>query len=174
MPGMYLELFGQMKKQLGQLRTWFDAATKHAEAKKFDPNLFLQFRLAPDQFAFARQVQIACDTAKTAVKSLTGKDVPAHPDNEQSFAELDARVASVIGILDGLTAKELEGAATKSVSQPRWEGKWMPGSEYFLQHAVPNFYFHVAHCYALLRHNGVSLGKKDYLGALVRRDPPAP
>ena len=171
---MYLELFGQMKKQLGQLRTWLDIAAKHAEAKKFDSSIYLQFRLAPDQFPFVRQVQIACDTAKNAVKYLTGKDVPAHPDNEQSLAELATRISSVITILDGVTAKDLEGAATRSVSQPRWEGKWMPGSVYFLEHVVPNFFFHVTHTYALLRHNGVELGKKDYLGPIERRDPPAP
>jgi uncharacterized protein len=171
---MYFELFGQMNKQLGQLRTWLDIAGKHAEAKKFDSSLYLQFRLAPDQFPFVRQIQIACDTAKTAAKFLTGKDMPAHPDTEQTLAELGARITSVIGILDGLTAKDFDGAATRSVSQPRWEGKWMPGNEYFLQHALPNFYFHVTTCYALLRHNGVQLGKKDYLGPLVRRDPPAP
>jgi hypothetical protein len=171
---MYLELFGQMKKQLGQLRTWLDLAGKHAEAKKFDPNLFLTFRLAPDQFAFARQVQISCDTAKNAVKFLTGKDVPAYEDKEATLAELATRVTNTIAILDGLTAKDVEGAATRSVSQPRWEGKWMPGHTYFLEHVVPNFYFHVAHTYALLRHNGVELGKKDYLGPIERRDPPAP
>lgn len=171
---MYLEVFGQMKKQLGQLRTWLDLAGKHAAAKKFDGSLYLGFRLAPDQFPFGRQVQLACDTAKNAVKYLTGKDVPAHPDTETSLAELDARIASVIAILDGLTVKDLEGAATRSVSQPRWEGKWMPGGEYFLQHVLPNFFFHVTHCYALLRHNGVELGKKDYLGAIERRAPPAP
>src|SRR6476469_8103884 len=126
---MYFDLFGQMKKQLGQLRTWLELAAKHAEAKKFDPNLYLGFRLAPDQFPLARQVQIACDTAKNAMKFLTGKDVPAHPDTEQTLAELAARVTSVLGILDGLTANDFEGASTRSVSQPRWEGKWMPGAE---------------------------------------------
>ena len=171
---MYLELFGQMKKQLGQLQTWLELAGKHAEAMKFDPNLFLQFRLAPDQFPFVRQVQMSCDTAKNAVKFLTGKDVPAHADNEQSLAELSARLTSVIGILDGVTATDVEGAATRSVSQPRWEGKWMPGQAYFLEHVVPNFFFHVSHAYALLRHNGVNVGKKDYLGPIERRDPPAP
>ncbi len=171
---MYLELFGQMKKQLGQLQTWLELARKHAEAKKFDPDLFLSFRLAPDQFAFARQVQVSCDTAKHAVKFMTGKDVPAHADNEQTLAELKDRVGSVIKILDGVTAKDLEGAATRSVSQPRWEGKWMPGHTYFLEHVIPNFFFHVSHTYALLRHNGVNVGKKDYLGPIERRDPPAP
>lgn len=171
---MYFETFGQFKKQLGQLRTWLDLAKKHAETKKFESNVFLGFRLAPDQFPFARQVQLTCDTAKNAAKYLTGKDVPAHADTEATLDELAARVTSVIGILDGLTAKDFEGAATRTVSTPRWEGKWMTGGDYFMQHVLPNFYFHLSHCYALLRHNGVGLGKKDYLGALDRRDPPAP
>lgn len=168
---MYFETFQQIKKQLGQLKTWFDLATTHAEAKKFDPNLFVGFRLAPDQFAFARQVQIACDTAKTAAAMLTGKTAPTHADTETTLAELGARVASVIGYLDTFTAKDFEGAATRVITMPRWEGKVMSGSDYFLEHAVPNFFFHLTHCYALLRHNGVSLGKKDYLGKVNRRDP---
>jgi uncharacterized protein len=168
---MYFETIGQMKKQLGQLRTWLDIASKHAEAKKFDPNLFLEFRLAPDQFPFARQIQITCDTVKTATKSLTGKDAPTHPDTEKTIAELGARITSVITWLDGFSAKDFEGAATRVVTQPRWEGKVMSGADYFLEHAVPNFYFHLSHSYALLRHNGVPLGKKDYLGTINRRDP---
>jgi hypothetical protein len=128
MPRMYFETFGQMKKQLGQLRGWLEIATKHAEAKKFDPDLFLGFRLAPDQFAFARQVQIACDTAKTAAKFLTGKDAPAHPDTEKTLGELAARITSVIAYLDGFTKQDFEGAATRVVTQPRWEGKVMSGS----------------------------------------------
>ena len=155
---MYHEAFGQMKKQLGQLDKWLDAAVAHAKTKSFDPNLFVGFRLAPDQFAFVRQVQIACDTAKLGASRLTGKDAPA-------------RVATVIGDLDGLTAKDFEGAATRVVSMPRWEGKVMTGADYFLEHAQPNFFFHIAHTYAILRHNGVPIGKRDYLGAISLRAP---
>ena len=161
---MYYETVGQMKKQLGQLAKWLEAAGAHAAAKKFEPDLFLGFRLAPDQFAFARQVQIACDTAKVATKHLTGKDAPAHPDTEQTLGELGARIASTIAFLDSMSAKDFEGAATRVVTQPRWEGKVMTGADYFLEHAVPNFFFHLAHCYAILRHNGVPLGKANYLG----------
>jgi uncharacterized protein len=171
MPRMYYETFGQMKKQLGQLATWLDAAAAYAETKKFDPNLFLGFRLAPDQFAFARQVQISCDTVKNALKYLTGKDMPAHADTEQTLAELGARLKSAIAIVDGISEKDLEGAATRVVSQPRWEGKVMSGADYFREHVVPNFYFHLTTAYAILRHSGVPLGKKDYLGTLSRRDP---
>jgi hypothetical protein len=168
---MYYETVGQMKKQLGQLAKWLEAAAAHANAKKFEPDVFLGFRLAPDQFAFARQVQIACDTVKMATKHLTGKDAPVQEDNEKTLGELGARIANTIAYLDGFSAKDFEGAATRVITQPRWEGKVMSGADYFREHAVPNFYFHLTHCYALLRHNGVPLGKKDYLGALSRRDP---
>ena len=168
---MYYEAFVQMKKMLGQLDKWLDAAAAQAKTKSFDPNLFVGFRLAPDQFAFVRQVQVACDTAKLAAARLTGKDAPTHADTEQTLEELKARVAAVIGYLDALTAKDFDGAATRVVSMPRWEGKVMTGADYFLEHAQPNFFFHVSHAYAILRHNGVPLGKRDYLGAISLRAP---
>lgn len=168
---MYYEIFSQMKKQLGQIDSWFDAAVAQAKAKSFDPNVFVTARLAPDQFAFARQVQIACDTAKLGASRLTGKEAPSQPDTEQTLDELRARVRSVITYLDGLSEKDFEGAATRTVTQPRWEGKVMTGSAYFVEHVIPNFYFHLSHVYAILRHNGVSVGKRDYLGALSLREP---
>jgi hypothetical protein len=85
--------------------------------------------------------------------------------------ELRARVGSVIAYLEGLSAKDFEGAAARVVTQPRWEGKTMSGADYFLEHALPNFFFHVSHAYAILRHNGVSIGKRDYLGTLSLRAP---
>jgi len=168
---MYSETFRQMKKMLGQLDKWLDAAATHAASKSFDPNLYVGFRLAPDQFAFARQVQIACDTVKLAASRLGGKDAPSHPDTEQTLDELHARVRAVIAYLDGFSAKDFEGAATRTVTQPRWEGKVMTGADYFMEHAVPNFFFHLSHAYAILRHNGVSIGKRDYLGTLTQRTP---
>jgi len=168
---MYYQVFGQMKKMLGQLDKWLESAAAFAETKKFDANLFLGFRLAPDQFAFARQVQTACDTAKLAASRLSGKEAPAHADGEQTLEELRARVRSVIAYLDGFTANDFEAAATRSVTQPRWEGKTMTGADYFIEHAVPNFFFHLAHAYAILRHNGLGIGKRDYLGPLSLRAP---
>ncbi len=170
---MYHAMFLQMKKQLGQVDRWLQAAVAFAEAKKFDPNLFMTFRLAPDQFAFARQVQIACDTAKLGASRLTGKDAPTHADTEQSIEELRARLRSVIAYLDGLTPKDFESAATRVITQPRWEGKTMTGADYFLEHVVPNFYFHLTTTYALLRHNGVDIGKRDFLGTLTQKAPTA-
>jgi hypothetical protein len=168
---MHYAILCQMKKQLGQLDKWLEAAATFAQTKSFDPNLFLGFRLSPDQFAFARQVQTACDTAKLAASRLSGKDAPAHPDTEQTIDELRARVQTVVAYLNGFSAADFEGAATRVISQPRWAGKTMTGADYFLEHAVPNFYFHITHAYAILRHNGVGLGKSDYLGALTMSAP---
>jgi len=166
---MVYAIFSQMKKQLGQLDKWLEAAAADAKARSFDPNVFLGLRLAPDQFAFARQVQTACDTAKLGASRLTGKEAPSQPDTEQTLEELHARVRSVIAYLDTLSAKDFEGAAARVVTQPRWEGKVMSGSDYFVEHALPNFYFHLTHAFAILRHNGVNIGKRDYLGALSLR-----
>ena len=168
---MYTQTFDQFKKQLGQLDKWLGTATDHAKSKNFDPDVFLSLRLAPDQFPLTRQVQIACDTVKLAAGFLTGKPMPAQEDNEKTIAELQARVRSVIAILDGLTAKDFEGAATRVVSQPRWKGEWMTGADYFVEHVVPNFYFHLTTAYALLRQNGVPIGKRDFLGPLTQHPP---
>ncbi len=168
---MFYSFHCQMKKMLGQLAKWLDAAEAHAKAKGFDPDVLIEARLAPDQFAFARQVQSACDTAKLSAARLTGKDAPSHPDTEKTLEELRARVRGVIEYLDGVSESDYAAAATRVVSTPRWEGKIMLGSDYFMEHALPNFFFHVSHAYAILRHNGVAVGKRDYLGAQTRRDP---
>ncbi len=168
---MYQEFFGQMKKQLGQVDKWIDLAEAHATAKSFDANVLLSMRLAPDQFALSRQLQIVCDTAKLGASRITGKEAPAQPDTETTWEELRTRLRSVITYLDGFSAKDFEGLATRTVTQPRWEGKVMSTNDYFIEHVVPNFYFHLAHVYAILRHSGVSVGKRDYLGALSQRAP---
>jgi uncharacterized protein len=171
MRAMFYPLVLQMKKQLGQLDKWFDRAAEHAKAKSYDPNVLLSFRFAPDQFPFVRQVQIACDTAKLGVSRISGKDAPSHADTEQTVDEIRARVRTVIAYLDGFSAKDFEGAAERSITQPRWEGKTMTGHDYFVEHVVPNFFFHLAHVYAMLRHNGVPVGKRDYLGTLTQHAP---
>jgi uncharacterized protein len=166
---MYTQTFAQFKKQLGQLDAWLTTATEYARSKNFEPDVFAGLRLAPDQFPLSRQVQIACDTVKLSASYLTGKAVPPQEDNEKTIAELQARVRSIIALLDGFTAKDFEGAATRVVSQPRWKGEWMTGADYFVEHTVPNFYFHLTTAYAILRHNGVSVGKRDYLGKQSKR-----
>jgi hypothetical protein len=171
MRAMYYETFKQMKKMLGQLDKWLEAAEAYAKSKSFDSSVFAGLRLSPDQFAFGRQVQIACDTAKLAASRLTGKEAPSNPDTEQTVDELRARVATTLAYLDGFTAKDFEAAATRVITQPRWEGKTMTGADFFMEHAVPNFFFHLTHAYAILRHNGVGIGKRDYLGTLTQKAP---
>jgi uncharacterized protein len=168
---MYEDMFRQMKKTLGQIDHCLAAASEYAKTKPFDATILLGLRLAPDQFPLSRQVQIACDTAKLGASRLTGKEAPNQTDTEQSIDELRARVRSVIAYLDGFTGKDFEGTATRVITQPRWEGKTMTGHDYFFEHVVPNFFFHCGHVYALLRHNGVPLGKRDYLGALTQTLP---
>ncbi len=168
---MYYETFNQMKKQLGQLDKWLETAAAYAETKKFDSKNFLGLRLSVDQFPFSRQVQVACDTAKLGASRLTGKDAPNHPDTEETMDQLRARVKSVVEYLGGFTAKDFESAATRSITQPRWEGKTMTGADYFVEHVMPNFFFHLTTAYALLRHAGVGIGKRDYLGTLTQKAP---
>ena len=168
---MYHDILNQRKKQLSQMDKWLEAAVTHAESKKFDSAVYLTLRLAPDQFAFARQVQTACDTAKLAIARVTGKEAPSHPDTEATIAELRTRVAATVAYMDGFSAKDFEGASDRTVTQPRWEGKVMSTHDYLLEHAMPNFYFHLTHAFAILRHNGVNIGKRDYLGALTQRMP---
>lgn len=130
--------------------------------------VLLNSRLAPDQFSLIRQVQIACDTAKIGVARLTDNldTVPKHDDSETTLAELQARISSVLDYLATFKADDFANAATIHVSQPRWEGKYLTGYEFAIEHAIPNIYFHVTTAYAILRHNGVEIGKKDYLGAM--------
>ena len=168
---MYFVTFRQMSKHLGQLDKWLAAAGELAETKKFDAGNFMTLRLAPDQFAFARQVQTACDTAKLAASRLSGKDAPTFADTEQTMDELRTRIGAVRGWLETLGESDFDAAATRVITQPRWEGKVMTGADYFIEHAVPNFFFHLSHAYAILRHAGVSLGKRDFLGPLTQRMP---
>src|SRR5690348_18246890 len=109
---MYYETIREFRKILTQVDGWLDKAEAHAVQKKFDSKIYLGFRLSPDQFAFARQVQTACDTAKLAASRLSGKEAPSHPDTEQTLAELKTRVQAVVTYLDGFTQKDFEGAAT--------------------------------------------------------------
>jgi hypothetical protein len=156
----------QFTKMLHNLSKLFDQAALHAEAKKFDMAVLLQSRLAPDQFALVRQVQIACDTAKLGVARITGKDAPTHEDTEKTVAEVKTRIESVIAYLQSFNEKDFAGWEKRQVTTPRWSGKWITGEEYAVQHVIPNFYFHVTTAYSILRHNGVDIGKKNYLGEM--------
>ncbi|MEO6952650.1 MAG: DUF1993 domain-containing protein [Polyangia bacterium] len=160
--------FNQMKKQLGQLDKWLDAASAYADSKKCDSKAFAGLRLVVDQLPFSFQVQSACDTAKLGASRLTGKAAPSNADTELTIEELKARVRSTIEYLGTLGEKDFAEAATRSITQPRWEGKTMTGEDYFREHVQPNFFFHLTTAFAILRSNGVPLGKRDYLGQLTQ------
>lgn len=158
--------FVQFSKTLTNLDAWFDKAAAHAAARKFDPETLLLARLAPDQFALIRQIQTACDTAKLGASRLTGKPAPVHADTEKTIAEVRGRIAETVAYLRDFTEADFEGAEARVITTPRWEGKTLTGEQYAHQHAIPNFYFHVGMAYAILRHNGVDIGKRDYLGPM--------
>lgn len=163
----------QFTKMLQNLSACLDKAAGFADAKKIDGEVLLNSRLSPDQFHLLRQIQVACDTAKTCAARLTGKDAPAHEDNEKTLADAKSRIEKVVAHLQTYSQGDFAGAEERRVSQPRWAGKYLTGREFALQHAIPNFYFHVTTAYAILRHNGVELGKKDYLGPMPFKDPQA-
>lgn len=160
----------QFTKMLGNLSRILDKAEAHAEARKFSPDNYLNLRLAPDMFTFTRQVQIACDIGKFYAARMSGKDAPKHPDDETTFAQLKSRIESTLGFLNGFSPDDFAGVADVKVMLPRAEGKYMTGPDAAVQFSAPNFYFHVAMCYGLLRGAGVELGKGDFLGALPFRD----
>jgi hypothetical protein len=163
---MSLHVFvSEMRKLLGQLDSWLDKAAAHATAKKFDVNAFvLNTRLAPDMLPLAFQIRSACDHAKWAASRCAGKDAPSHADTEATVDELKKRIASVREYLGTFTAKDFEGAADRRITTPRWEGRSMSGSEYFVEYGQTNFFFHLTTAYAILRHSGVEIGKRDYIG----------
>ncbi|PKA10657.1 hypothetical protein CH372_18250 [Leptospira meyeri] len=154
------------KKGLGNLIKILEKAEIHSEAKKFPFENLLNSRLFPDQFQLTKQIQIACDTAKLGVARITGKEAPVHEDSEKNLNELKQRIQSVIQYLETYREEDFKSVKEIKVSQPRWEGKYLTGFEYLTQHAIPNFYFHITTAYAILRHNGIEIGKKDYLGEM--------
>jgi hypothetical protein len=154
-------------RMLGNLDAWLVKAEAHAQEKKFEASVYLAARLAPDMLPFTKQIQIACDGAKFGVARLAGVEAPKHDDTEASLADLRERVRQTIAFVQSVPAAQIDGTEAKDVTIPRRTGPMTLKGEFFLKHFVmPNFYFHVTTAYALLRHNGVELGKMDYLGAL--------
>ena len=153
-------------RMLGHIGHWLDKAEAHAAAKKFDSSVYLAARLAPDMLPFTRQIQIACDAAKFAVARLAGVEAPKFEDNEANFADLRERIRKTIDYVQSVPASKIDGTEDKDVTVPRRDGSLtVKGEVYLKAMAMPNFYFHVTMTYALLRHNGVDVGKIDYLGA---------
>lgn len=160
----------QPVKMLGNLDRWLGATIAYADRRKFDVNNLMKARLAPDQFAFDKQVQTACDNAKFFAARLAGKESwPQHPDTETTFEQLRARISNVVGYLETFKLEDFAGAEDRKITLPWMEGKWMRGDEYAAQFAIPNLYFHLTSAYAILRHNGVELGKRDYIGGVPMR-----
>lgn len=167
---MTYEFIPQFSKMLNNLSGLLEKAKTFAEQKKFDASNLLTARLAPDQFHFTRQVQIACDSAKAYAAKLTGKEAPKHEDKETTIPELQDRIRATIQFLETIKAEDFKGWETRQVTNPRREGKFLPGNEFAMEQAIPNFYFHMTTAYSILRHNGLEVGKKDYLGTLNYRD----
>ncbi len=151
-------------RMLRNLSAMLAKAEAHAKAKNFDPAVLLNDRLAPDMFTLTRQVQIATDHAKGAMARLAGKQPEVIPDTDTTIADLQARIAKVIAIVESITPAQLEGADKREISIkiPNQELKFS-GIDYLNGWALPNFYFHMTMAYAILRHNGVELGKRDFL-----------
>jgi len=152
-------------RQLNNLSTILGIAAAHAEEKKIEQSVFLNARLAPDMFPLSRQVQIACDSAKGGAALLAGIEAPSHADDESSFAELQARIAKTLAFLQGIGAAQIDGSEARTISLKRRDKETLfQGQAFLLDHVLPNFYFHLTTAYAILRHNGVAIGKRDFLG----------
>ncbi len=152
---------------LRNLSVILDKAQAHAEAKKIDPAVPGGLRLIADMLPLARQVQIACDTAKGAVARLAGVEIPSYADTEQTIPELKARIAKTLDFIESIPAAKVDGSEQREVvMKMRGQDTRLKGMQYLLGHAIPNFYFHVTTAYGILRANGVDIGKRDYIGAI--------
>ena len=150
---------------LGNLSNILDKAQAHVEAKKIDTATLTNYRLYPDMLPMQVQVQIACDTAKGVVARLAGIDIPVFEDNEKTLPDLKARVAKTIAFIQSITPAQVDGTEDKAIVTKRGDKEThYKGMQFLLGHATPNFYFHISMAYAILRHNGVEIGKRDFLG----------
>lgn len=153
-------------RTLGNMLKWLDKAEAHAQARKFDPNNYLALRLAPDMLPFVKQIQIASDGAKGCVARLAGQDVPKWDDTEVTLDELRARIRRTLDYVQSVPAAQVDGSEQREIVLAMRQGEVrFSGQDYLLHFVLPNFYFHATTAYALLRHAGVELGKRDFLGA---------
>jgi hypothetical protein len=162
---MYTASVPTFQHMLRNLAHILDKGEAHAQARKFDPAALTQFRLAPDMLPFTRQIIIACDAAKNGVARISGVEAPRFEDTETTFAELKARVQKTLDYLATVPAQAMEGTEDKDITFPvgREATRTMKAEAYLKHWALPNFFFHISMAYAILRHNGVELGKSDYL-----------
>lgn len=164
---MYIAAVPPMIRSLTNLRSILEKAVSHVEAKKIDPSVLINARLYPDMFPLVRQVQIATDVAKGAVSRLAGLEPPKYEDNESTFADLLVRIDKTIALLESADFKQIDNSEDKIIALPMHDKTInFKGLPYLLDFVLPNIYFHVTTVYAILRHNGVELGKQDFLGNL--------
>ena len=156
---------------LNALSATLDKAMAYAEAKKIDASVLLQSRLSPDMFALSRQVQIATDQAKNGSARLAGVEAPRHEDNETTIDQLKARIAKTVAYLKTLDPKQIDASADREITFPLGPTNkgHMKGDNYLNHFVLPNFYFHTTAAYAILRHCGMEIGKRDFLGAIPMR-----
>jgi hypothetical protein len=162
---MYQASIPVFVRMLDNLSGILDKAAAHAEAKKIDPAIFVNARLAPDMFPLSRQVQIATDMVKGCAARLAGIEVPSYEDNETTFSELQARIAKTKAFIESVSASQIDGSEERKITL-KFGSKELNflGQAYLLDFVLPNFHFHLTTTYAILRHNGVEIGKKDYTG----------
>jgi hypothetical protein len=162
---MYQASIPVFVRMLGNLSAILDKAAAHAEAKKIDPAIFINARLAPDMYPLSRQVQIATDMVKGCAARLAGIEVPCYEDNETTFADLQARIAKTVAFLQSVSASQIDGSEDCKITLQfgSKEASFL-GQVYLLDFVLPNFHFHLTTTYAILRHNGVEIGKMDYIG----------
>jgi len=161
---MYYQVISQCTQSLKNLEGWLDRAQQHAAAKKFDVGVLLASRLAPDMKDFIYQVQSACDYVKAGAGWLSGQKPPKHEDNERTIHELRDRIRKTIAFAESVKEEQYAGAGERKISLPWAPGKVIRGEDYLPQMIIQNVYFHLAMAYAILRHNGVEIGKMDFLG----------
>ncbi len=162
---MYQASVPRFINMLTNLSAILDKAQAHVDAKKLDETALTSFRLYPDMLPMSKQVQIACDTAKGLVARLAGVEIPAYEDNEKTLADLKTRIAKTMAFIQTFTPAQIDGTEDKDIVVKRGEKEThYKGMQFLLGHALPNLYFHVTTTYAMLRHNGVEIGKRDYLG----------
>jgi len=149
-------------KHLTGVSKWLDKAVAHAEAKKYDVEILMNARLAPDQYPFIKQIQAVCDQSKYTCARLTGKEPPSVPDTEKTLAEVRARLATAIAYLATFTREDFAGAEERACKHT-WMPSAMRGGDYLDHFCLPNFHFHLTTAYQILRHNGVDVGKNDYI-----------
>jgi len=156
----------QFTRSLGNLKNILKKAHTHAQDRKFDENLFLQSKLAADMFPLIKQIQITCDTAKLTCSRLSGIAAPAFPDDEKTMSDLYARIDKTVDYIKTFATNDFKGYENQKISFFWNPGKHIMGHDYVISYALPNFYFHLSTAYAILRSNGVHIGKGDYLGEM--------